>query len=128
MKCQYRVNQDTMIELEGATDKDLYEAMARVAEIFGKHWLMCKACQDKAFKPVPVVRVNKEKQKFYELHCTNPKCGARFVFGQSKDMKSLFPQRKYPKSHKLAGKLKPNEGWVKWEPGDDDLPPDEGDQ
>jgi hypothetical protein len=120
MKCQYRVNSNLMIELEGATEKDLYEAMAKADEVFGSPWLLCGSCKDAAFKPRPVVRVNKEKQKFYELHCTNPECKARFCFGQSKDMKTLFPQREFPRSHPQAGKLKPNGGWVKWRPGDDE--------
>lgn len=127
MKCQYRVNPDMMLELEGGNQKELFAAMAAAAEIFGKHWLMCGCCKDKNFKPMPVVRVNKEQQSFYELHCTNPACQSRLAFGQKKDMKSLFPQREYPKGHPQAGKLKPNGGWVKWD-GKDVPADEEGDE
>lgn len=125
MKAQYRVNPDMMLELEGGNQKELFQAMAQAAEIFGTHWLMCGCCKDRNFKPRPVVRVNKEKQSFYELHCTNPQCGARFSFGQNKDMKSLFPQRNYTKSHPKKGQPKPDGGWVKWKPGDDEHAGDE---
>lgn len=119
MKCQYRVNPDLMLELEAADQKQLFERMAEAAEIFG-NWRACGKCKSPDHKPRPVVRLNQKKQKFYELHCTNPRCKARFVYGQSQNGPTLFPQRKFPKSHPQAEQYKPDDGWVVWKKGDDE--------
>lgn len=120
IKC-YRVNPDIELEIEGANDKELFEAMAHATEVFGSHWQRCQACKSN-FKPIPVVR-EVDGNRFYELHCTNPACRARFAFGQSKDMKTLYPQRKYPKSHPRAGEYKDNNGWDIWEKKEEESPP-----
>lgn len=112
MKAKYNVNRDLQLELEGATEKELVENMAHAQELFAP-MACCGCCVKPEFKPRIVIRQNKDKQKFYELWCTNPACGARFCYGQSKDMKTLFPQRKFPQSHVKAGEVKPDGGWVK---------------
>lgn len=118
MKCQYRVNADLMLELEAANQKELFERMAEAAEVFGG-WACCGKCKKMEFKPRPVVRLNAKKQKFFELHCTNPACRARFAYGQSQSSPTLFPQRKFPKGHQQAEKFKPDGGWVVWSKEDD---------
>ncbi len=115
MKCQYKAGPTLIIELDAPNIKELFEKMAEASEIFG-YFDCCGNCKDTAFRPRPVVRLNKKKQKFYELHCTNPKCKARFAFGQNQDTPTLFPQRKVPKSEEF----KPNDGWVVWRPEQDE--------
>ncbi len=122
-ECQYRVNKDLMLKLEADSQKELFDRMAEAAEVFG-NWEVCGRCKDSIHKPRPVVRLNKAKEKFYELHCQNPKCRARFAYGQNKQTPTLFPQRKFPKSHQEAGAFKPDEGWVIWK-HDDDIPADD---
>jgi hypothetical protein len=112
MKCQYKVNPFTVLELEAPNSKEMFAAMAQVAEIFGSQFTMCGKCKDAKFVPRPVVRLNKAKESFYELHCTNPDCRARYAYGQGKDMKSIFPQRKFSKNHPQKGQYKPDNGWV----------------
>lgn len=125
LECQYRVNKDMMLKLEGGNQKELFEAMASAAEIFGAHWECCGRCKNASFKPRPVVRLNTKKQKFFELHCTNPACRARFAFGQNQDSQTLFPQRKFAKSHPQTGQYKPDGGWVKYVKEEDDAPPEQ---
>jgi hypothetical protein len=128
VECSYRVSPDIMLKLEAPNQKELFEQMAAAAEVFGC-WQQCGCCKSAAHKPRPVVRQNDKSQKFYELHCTTPGCRARFVFGQSQDMKTLFPQRKFPKSDPQAGQYKPNAGWTVWKKEDadgaDEPPPPE---
>lgn len=119
MKAHYRVNQNLTIEIEGGNQKELFKARAQAAEVFGEQWERCGACKSE-HRPVPVVRENKGFT-FYEMHCTNPQCRARFAFGQNKDMKTLFPQRKFPGKHPEAGKYKPNGGWMVWRSEDDEF-------
>ncbi len=114
----YDVNADVKLNLEADSQKELFARMAEAAEVFGI-WGCCGKCKSE-FKPKPVVRENKKKQKFYELHCTNPQCRARFVFGQTQDTPTLFPQRKFPKNDPAAGQYKPDGGWTVWQRGDDE--------
>lgn len=121
-KGKYRVNPDLMLDLEGNDQKQFFEAMASAVEVFS-HMDACGLCGTE--KPRPVVRPNKKKQKFFEFHCTNPKCKARFALGQTQNTPTLFPQRDFPKSHPQAGQRKPNGGWVKCDPKhDEDGPAD----
>lgn len=110
MKATYRVNPGLTVEVEGATQKEVFEQLARAAEVFGAHlWQECGRCKSPGHRPRPVVRTPQDFV-YYELQCTNPECGARFSFGQNKDMKSLFP--------------KPDPGWhVYTGPGHDEPPP-----
>lgn len=121
---KYRANKDLMIEVEATSQKELFERLAEAAEVFGEHWECCGKCKDATHRPRPVVRKNSKNQKFYELHCTKPGCRARFVFGQTQDTPTLFPQRKFPKNDPKAGEYKPNNGWTVWTPEEGD---DEGD-
>ncbi len=113
MKCNYRVNRDLMLELEGSNQKELFEQMAAAAEIFG-NWECCGKCKSPEHRPRPVVR-EVDDNRHYELRCTNPRCEARFTYGQNKKGGTLFPQRKFPKTEDF----KPDGGWVIWKKGDD---------
>lgn len=124
--CQYRVNKDMMLHLEADNQKEMFDRISEVIEVFG-NWGVCGKCKDPDRKPRPVVRLNAKKQKFYELHCQNPDCRARFVFGQNQSTPTLFPQRKFPKSDQRAGEWKPDDGWVKYERGHEEEPDSEPD-
>lgn len=107
MKAHYKTaNGRITFELEGSGQKDLFEGIAALQEVFESD-SKCGVCGATDIK----FRVRKvDSFTFYELHCS---CGARLSFGQSKDMKSLFPKRKDD-----TGWL-PDRGWSKYQPKGD---------
>lgn len=111
-ECEIKVNPTTIFHIKGQTPAEVWEQLARVEEIFASE-TKCFLCGSGIRH---VVRENKKKQKFFELHCMDAKCRARFAFGQHQTPQgSLFPQRKT-----RDGKYKPNNGWDKWVPGQKD--------
>jgi hypothetical protein len=109
MECQYKSrNGRLLFRVEGGSQKDLFEAIADVQEIFEADEA-CGMCKSTDIR----FRVRRVKDNaYYELRCGS--CNARFAFGQSKDMKTLFPKRKDEN-----GKRLPNRGWFKWVPKDE---------
>ncbi len=104
MKAHYKAGRVTF-ELEAASAKGLFTAIAAVQEVFdAEHH--CGMCQSEEIR-FAVREV--DDFDFYELHCVA--CRARFRFGQSKDKVSLFPKRRDD-----DGKPLPNGGWSRWEP------------
>lgn len=94
-------------ELTAETPKDLFGQIGAVQEVFeAETECGCCAGTDLRFRMREV-----DTFKYYEMHCGNPACRARFAFGQSKDMKSLFPKRKDDDNEWL-----PNRGWAKYTP------------
>lgn len=115
-KAHYRTGNGRLVfEIIGDTAKDVFEGIAGVQEIFEAD-SKCGCCgsQDIGFR-VRETSKGAKQFKFYELSCNAPGCRARFEFGQSTDMKNLFPKRKDE-----AGNYKPNRGWAKYQPQQQD--------
>lgn len=107
MKAHYRTaNGRITFEIEGGSQKELFEGISLLQEVFEAD-STCGVCNSPEIR----FRVRKvDTYVYYEYHC---KCGARLSFGQSKDMKSLFPKRKDD-----SGWL-PDRGWSKYQPKGD---------
>jgi hypothetical protein len=105
MKAEYTSSNGRLkFAVEGATPKDLFGELAGIQEVFDAE-SRCGCCQsDDIHYRVRVA----QKFEFYELVCMG--CNARFAFGQSKDLKNLFPKRRED------GKNLPNGGWAKYDP------------
>lgn len=107
MKVQRKISPTTILEAEGQTVAEVFEALARLEEIFHGHEV-CGLCQkaNVAYQ----VRQDKEGNKYYQAVCLS--CGGEFRFGVKKSPPgALFPQMK-----DKDGNWKPNGGWAKWSP------------
>ena len=102
MKVIYRVNNNLSFELDGSGQKDMFEQLAMVQEIFGQD--VCGKCKSENL--VYRIREN-DGNKFYELMCK--KCFAVLSFGQHKIGGTLFPSKK-----DKGGDWLPDNGWTKW--------------
>lgn len=76
-------------EVQGDSIKEIIRQIGPIAEILDSD-AECGCC--KSTNIHPRCRVSKEGFDHFELVCSD--CGAQMPFGQSKDMKSLFPKRK----------------------------------
>lgn len=106
MEAQYKShNGRLMFKIEGGTQKELFENIADIQEVFESDSVcgMCRSA-DIHFRVREV-----QGNKYFELRCGA--CNAQFAFGQNKDMKSLFPKRKDDQGNWL-----PNRGWFKYTP------------
>jgi hypothetical protein len=122
MKIQVRVNSKVFIEATGDTQTAIFEQAASLQEVFGAFDKCGKCdCEDLRF----VVREDKEKNKYYELHCQAHQCRARLSFGQNKGDKlgAMYPRRQETKKQSvMGGKLQagdwlPDDGWIRWNKG-----------
>ena len=104
MKVKYKANDKLEFELEGSGQKEVFKELALIQEIFSED--KCGLCGCSSIKFV--VR-NVDANDYYELRCTEPKCGATLAFGQHKKGGTLFPKRKDDE-----GSYLPNKGWHKW--------------
>lgn len=107
-------NRQLTLEVEGATQKDLFAELASAQEVFDVG--ECGACHGEArlgtrFQ-VRVVMKGTKRYDFFEHVCRDPKCRARFSMGQSTSGDTLFPKRKDNEGNWL-----PNGGWVKYSSG-----------
>jgi hypothetical protein len=106
MKIQRKLSSATIIEAEGTTVAELFEALASLEEIFAGHE-QCGLCQKVGVRYQ--VRRDKQGNKYYQAVCLA--CAAEFRFGVRRDPPGqLFPQLKTEN-----GDFKPNGGWAKWE-------------
>ena len=117
MKVQKKLSSNIIVEAEGATLVDVFKQLAQRDEIFSAT-PKCGLCGSDRLRHV-VRKVKSDNNEHFEVHCLNPDCRARFVFGQNKEPKgALFPQRHEGKG--ASKKLKPNGGWSKFVPNADD--------
>ena len=109
MKVQRKISPTTIIEADGQTVADVFEALARLEDVFHGHEV-CGACQ--AGNVTYQMRTDKDGNKYYQAHCL--KCHAEFRFGVRREGNGvLFPQYK-----DADGNVKPNGGWVRFQPRD----------
>jgi len=105
MKATLQVNNRLSVEIDASGQKDLFEELASLQEIFGV--TKCGKCGGEDLKFV--VREN-DGNKFYELHCQKSGCFARLAFGSHKKGDTLFPKRK-----DSDGQYLPDGGWTRWD-------------
>lgn len=105
LEATYRTGDGRLnFKVTGANEKEVFAQLGHLQEVFEAE-RSCGCCNAPHRFVVRVVG----KFTYYELHCTNSQCRARFAFGQSKDTTSLFPKRK--DEH---GEWIPNRGWTKY--------------
>lgn len=103
MKVIYALSEKMTVEFEGSNQKQVFEELSSMSEVFGEQ--CCKACNstDIRFQ----VREN-DDNKYYELKCNA--CGARLSFGAHKKGDTLFPKRK-----DAEGNYSKTQGWIKYQ-------------
>ena len=106
MKVLYKANERLQFELEGSGQKEVFKELAVIQEIFSEEKCGVCGCTNLKF----VVR-NVESNDYYELRCSESKCGAVLSYGQHKKGGTLFPKRKDEDNNYL-----PNKGWHKYTP------------
>jgi hypothetical protein len=88
------------ITVKGATQKDLFNQLATITEVFGER--SCGLCEG---EDIIFAKRNVDGNDFFEMVCRNPQCGARLSFGQSKQHPGeMFPIRKLVTSGPDRGK------------------------
>jgi hypothetical protein len=104
MEAHYRTRNGRLtIAIEANSQKDLFKALATVAEVFEAE-STCGCCNSDLIRfQVRTV----ETFDHFELQCAN--CTARFEFGQHRNGQSLFPKRRDENGNSL-----PNRGWKIW--------------
>jgi len=103
MKVQYKVNPQTIIEQEVGNQKDAFQFLAEVNEVFGES--QCGKCDSTDLKFVTrEAAKGTQVFRFYEVHCK--KCFARLQYGQHSTGETLFPKRQDEDKNWL-----PNRGW-----------------
>lgn len=101
--------------MEGADAKDLMAKLGGLSEVFGEP--CCGVCGGKNI--LPNVRDIKGN-KYYELVCKEPGCGAYLSFGQKKVGGSLFPKRKLEpndkpgRSDSETARVGKTNGWTRY--------------
>jgi hypothetical protein len=128
MEALYKLNDHLTLRLEGSGTKELFDKIDEVERnykpIFGVQ--CCGICKG-SYKFVVRLAEDSESpgqhHKYYELHCQNPDCQARFNYGVLKVGDTLFPKLKDkvkdPKTGKVKKddkgnvmrKVRPNNGW-----------------
>lgn len=92
MKAKLKVNANLILEVEGDDFAEVFKGLAIATEIF-EH-AKCGCCSNPNIRHV--VRIDDEKNEYYELHCTDVKCRARLPFGQmKKPAGQLYPKNRW---------------------------------
>jgi len=105
MKVQRRVSPTTVIEADGDTVAEVFEALARLENVFCGHET-CGMCGQVGVRYE--VQTDKESNKYYRAVCLS--CAAEFKFGVRKAPAGVL----FPALKTKDGALKPNGGWEKW--------------
>ncbi len=114
MKVQRKVSGTTIVEAEGGTVKEVFEAIALLESIFCGHET-CGLCGKTGVRYE--CQHDKDGNAYHKAICLA--CGAEFRFGVKKAPAGvLFPQLK-----DKDGNWKPNGGWAKWTPQEQDTTP-----
>jgi hypothetical protein len=113
MKVQRKVSATTIVEVDGDSVADVFEALACLENIFAGHET-CGLCQKTGVRYE--CQQDKEGNKYYKAVCVA--CGAEFRFGVRRQDGQLFPQLK-----DKDGNFKPNGGWAKWVQNQQQAPP-----
>lgn len=91
MKATYKVNDKLTLELEWSNQKDLFEKLASIDEIFG--YSTCPLVDKGGFsKNLKFVVREIDGNKYYEIQCKDPPY-AKLSFGQHRQSKTLFPKK-----------------------------------
>lgn len=111
MKVTRKVSATTVIEAEGATVQEVFEALSRLEAVFHGHET-CGLCGKN--NVAYTTQEDKEANKYHKATCLD--CGAEFRFGIRRSPAGvLFPQLK-----DKDGAVKPNGGWARWQQWNDD--------
>lgn len=87
LKALWEVKKGLSFEVEGKEQKDVFEQLASIQEVFGSE--ICELCKKGNLQFV--VR-NVEDNNFYEIKCKD--CGGKLALSQNKKGGSLYPVRK----------------------------------
>lgn len=117
MKAQYKVNPKLLVEVEGRTQRELFDQLAAASEVFGES--CCGVCGS---KDIYFAKRTVDGNEYYEHACANPECGARLSIGLSKQKPGeMFPIRKLitkgpekGKPSRKLGEFGPASGWTKY--------------
>jgi hypothetical protein len=116
MKAQVKVNSKVVVEVEGETQKALFQEMSRACEVFGE--TKCALCNSEDIRPaVRFVTKGKKTYDYHEMVCQNSKCRAKLTYGQNMEGGTLFPIRKLTKEGKPdrdEGQYGNHNGWTKY--------------
>ncbi len=85
---QMKVGPFTIVTVEGEDIKEVHKGLAKLAEIYSEK--TCGRCGKESV--IPVHRIS-GKYQYFELKCTEAKCGARLALGQAGDG-GLYPNRR----------------------------------
>ena len=124
MKAIFCATSKLSIEVEGESQRDLFEELAHAQETFSHE--KCGCCNKDNFRFM--CRQNEDQDKFFELMCLEYGCKAKLAFGCHKKGGGLFPKRRwdalspgertnraYQEKDCKSGFL-PNNGWFKFIP------------
>jgi hypothetical protein len=105
MRVIYKVSDELTFELEGSTQKDIFEELSSVGEVFGGS-TSCGKCQSTNVH----FRMRKvDANKFFEKSCGD--CGASLSYGCHRVGDTLFKKVKNE-----DGSWIDNRGWVRYVP------------
>ena len=120
IEAQYKTgNGRLMFRVTGESSKQVFEHLADLSEVFEAE-TACGCCNSQRIRFAHrVVAKGPKKFDYYELHCLEQQCRARFAFGQLSDGSGgLFPKRR-----DKSGEWMKNRGWSRYNaaaPQDDD--------
>lgn len=104
MKLNYQTRNGRLnVELEGDSQKEVFEQISRFQEVFEE--TSCGKC---ASDDIRYVVRNVDDNLYYELRCAD--CRAKLSFGVHKKGGGLFPKRRD------GDTWLPDGGWLKWNP------------
>jgi hypothetical protein len=114
LKATLKVRDNLSFEIETKEQRDLFEQIASLLEVFGVK--TCGLCKKSDLKFI--IRKNKDEDLFYEMVCLS--CGAKLAFSVNKKGGTLYPVIRLKDG--LPAKVTDEapfdyttKGWHKWE-------------